>query len=158
MRRLILLAVCLCLTLSATGRAQVKVSGNVGFTDGTYIAVVDPCKGQTKVYTAISQATSAVILTGTSLKKQYICSIVLVGADAENISIVSGTGTVCATNTGAVIGGVTAATGPNLAANGGFGFGTGDSSIASTTAVTHDLCLFQSGSGRIAGVMTSVAQ
>ena len=82
----------------------------------------------------------------------------LVGADAENVSLISGTGTVCATNAAAMIGGTTAATGPNLAANGGFSHGNGASAIAISAVAADNVCLMQSGSGRVAGVMTYVSQ
>lgn len=118
----------------------------------------DPCALNAKVYTPISQTAGTQLITGTSSKKTYICSVVLVGSDAENVSLVAGTGTVCATNTVAVIGGASAATGPNLAANGGFTMGTGVAAIAATTVNADNLCLLQSGSGRVAGVMTSVVQ
>lgn len=127
-------------------------------TDGTNTVVVDPCQGNAKVYTPISQTANTKLITGTSAKKTYVCSIVVVGADAENLSLVAGTGATCATNTVAVLGGATAAAGPNLAANGGFSFGGGGFSIAATTVNADDLCLFQSGGGRVAGVMTSVVQ
>lgn len=127
-------------------------------TDGTSTLVLDPCQGNAKVYTPISQTANTKLITGTSAKKTFICSILLVGADAENVSLVAGTGSVCATSTVAVLGGATAAAGPNLAANGGFSFGNGASAIAATTVNADDLCLFQSASGRVAGVMTSVVQ
>lgn len=118
----------------------------------------DPCELNAKVYTPISQTTGTQIVTGSASKKTYLCSVVLVGADAENISFVAGTGTVCATSTVAVIGGASAAAGLNLAANGGFSAGNGVSSIAATTVNADNLCLLQSGSGRVSGVITSVVQ
>jgi hypothetical protein len=140
-------------TMDAAARA-----GFQKVTDGTNTLVLDPCQGNAKVYTPISQTANTKLITGTASKKTFVCSIVLVGADAENISLVAGTGSTCGTSTVAVLGGATAANGPNLAANGGFSFGSGLSSIAATTVNQDDLCLFQSGSGRVAGVMTSVVQ
>jgi hypothetical protein len=132
--------------------------GFVQVTDGTTSQLVDPCAGNAKVYTAISQTAGTQLITGTSAKKTYVCSFFVIGADAENVSLVAGTGTVCATNTVAVIGGTSAANGPNMAANGGFVIGNGNYSIAATTVNADNLCLLQSGSGRIAGAMTSVVQ
>jgi hypothetical protein len=140
-------------TMDVVGRA-----GFVKIADGTNTLVIDPCQGNAKVYTPISQTANTKLITGTASKKTYVCSLVLVGADAENVSLVAGTGSTCATSTVAVLGGATAANGPNLAANGGFSFGNGAASIAATTVNQDDLCLFQSGSGRVAGVMTSVVQ
>jgi hypothetical protein len=118
----------------------------------------DPCQTEAKVYTPISQATGTKLITGTSSKKTYICGVTVVTADAENISFVSGTGSVCGTNTAAVIGSTTAAAGPNLAANGGFVLNNGDRAWAITAVNADDLCLFQSASGRIAGVLVSVVR
>jgi hypothetical protein len=120
---------------------------------------LDACANNVKTTFPISQATSTQLFAGTSAKTTYICSIVLNGSDAENISLVEGTGTVCATSIAAVIGGTTAAAGMNLAANSGFGLGNGGYTIASASAVAADnICLLQSGSGRVAGVLTYVKQ
>ncbi len=132
-------------------------SVNMAQIGGTAV-IADPCEANAKVYTAISQSTGTQLITGTSAKKIYYCSVMIVVADAENISFVSGTGTVCATNTVANIGGTSAANGPNLAAGGGFALGNGASSIAATTVNADNVCLLQSGSGRIAGVLVTVVQ
>lgn len=119
----------------------------------------DPCtSAATKISFPISQATSTQIISGTSAKKTYICSLMLIAADAENISLVMGTGSVCATGIAAVIGGTTAANGPNLASNGGFAWGNGASTIASGVTNADNVCLLQSASGRVAGVLTYVQQ
>ena len=132
--------------------------GSVKITDGTTTVITDPCQGNAKVYLPISQAANAQLITGTSAKKIYICHIMFNGSDAENISIVAGTGSVCATNTVAVFGSTTAANGMNFAANSGTSLGMGGFAIAATTVNADNLCLFQSGSGRVAGGMTYVVQ
>jgi hypothetical protein len=101
----------------------------------------------------ISQITSTDIKTLTN--KGQICSIVLVAPDAEVISLVQGTGTVCATGIAALIGATTAANGISLAANGGFTATSSAPWLVMTTTAQH-LCLLQSGSGRVAGVITYV--
>src|SRR5882672_10255180 len=53
----------------ATGQAPVKI------TDGTNNLVVDPCKGQTKLYISINQTANTQLVAGTASKKIYICSI-----------------------------------------------------------------------------------
>jgi hypothetical protein len=112
----------------------------------------DPCDNiSVKVNVPISQTANTKIISATSAKKNYICHILLIGADAENLSIVEGTGTVCATGTAAMIGGTTAANGTNLAANGGYQAGGGRGSITFSTGSNVDVCLFQSGGGRVAG-------
>lgn len=99
----------------------------------------------------ISQTTSTDLRTSSG--KMYICSIVLIIPDAETASLVEGTGTVCATGIAAVIGGTTAANGIAPGANGGFSAIGGFPWLQTQTSNDH-LCLLQSGSGRIAGVIT----
>lgn len=108
--------------------------------------------------TAISQAANARLITGTASRKTFICGIFVLAADAENISLVGGTGTTCATGTYAIIGGATAANGPNLLAGGSFTLWSSTVSIPppSGAANADDICLFQSGTGRVAGVVTWV--
>src|SRR6185437_11715311 len=54
-------------------------------------ATPDPCFGTARSFFSISQTAGAKIITGVSAKKIYICSFSVVGADAENISVVEGT-------------------------------------------------------------------
>lgn len=120
-------------------------------------AVGDACAGA-KSNAPISQTANAVIVNGTGGRRVAICAITVVGADAENISLVEGTGATCATGTAAIIGGTTAANGPNLAANGGFTSGSGVGAIAVQAKPGNDVCLFQSGGGRVAGNLTYAVQ
>lgn len=113
----------------------------------------DPCVGPTVSSAAISQTANARIVGGQGARFVYICHYEVVGADAENLSVVEGTGTTCGTGTVAVIGGATAANGMNFAAGGGLVAGNGATWIARTAATNTDLCLFQSGAGRVAGVI-----
>jgi len=101
----------------------------------------------------ISQTSSTDLKTMTN--KGQICSIVLVAPDAEVVSLVQGTGTTCATGIAALIGGTTAANGISLAANGGFTATSSAPWLVMTSSAQH-LCLLQSGSGRVAGVITYV--
>ena len=123
-------------------------------------ATPDPCFGTARSFFSISQTAGAKIITGTSAKKIYFCSFNVVGADAENISVVEGTGTVCATSTIAVPGfpAATAANGWNFAANGGLSANGGSGSMAATSVNADDVCVFQSGSGRVAGGGSYVVQ
>jgi hypothetical protein len=125
----------------------------------TAIALIgDPCQTSNKTSTPISQATSTKLFFGTSSKKNYICSIVSAGSDAENVSLIEGTGANCSGSTAAIIGGTTAANGINFAANNGFALGNGAAFVASGFTNNLDVCLLQSGTGRVAGVMTYVQQ
>lgn len=140
-------------TTVITGTSDVNLKQVTG-------ASPDPCFGAAKTFFSISQTTNTRVITGTSAKKIYFCSVSVVGADAENVSIVEGTGSTCGTNTIAVPGfpAATATAGWNFAANGGLVAGTGVGSIAGTSVNADDVCVFQSGSGRLAGGGSYVVQ
>ena len=61
-------------------------------------AFVDPCKMATASVYVINLTANTQIITGTSSKQTYICSINIVVGAATNVAIVEGTGTVCATS------------------------------------------------------------
>lgn len=130
-------------------------SVNLSQIGGTAV-VADPCQIVAKTSLAISQATSTQIISGTSSKKTYICSITLVAGAAENVAITAGTGSVCATGSSAIIGSTTVANGLILAANSGFSHGNGRGTVASGTVNADNICLLQSGSVRVSGVLTYV--
>ena len=119
---------------------------------GQTAVVANPCMSSVLIPVPISQATSTQILALATSKKNYICSIFTVGSDAENLSLVEGTGSVCGTGTTAIIGSTTSANGPNFAANGGFATAGGGYPIAAGTNASYNVCLLQSGTGRVAGV------
>lgn len=125
-------------------------------TDGTNARVFDPCQVVAKSYKAFSQTATAVLVTGTSAKKTYICSIAIIAGAAEIFNLTAGTGSTCGTNTVAVMGSTTAANGLSLAANGGLTLGNGGAALAATTVTADDLCLQQSGSNRLSGSITYV--
>ena len=132
----------------------------VKITDGTNTVVVDPCKGQTKLFVSINQTANTQLASGTSSKKIYICSVHVVVAAATNVALVEGTGSVCATGTAGVsgFGGATAATGWNFAANGGIALGNGDSSLGAEGTAADNLCAYNSGSGQVSGGVSYVVQ
>lgn len=113
---------------------------------------VDPCIDPTRATsTNISQTGSTQVLTGQAGKRIVLCHYTVVGGDAENLSWVEGTGSTCGTGTLAVVGGTTAAAGMNFAANGGANAGSGDAWFAITSVPGDNICLLQSGTGRVAG-------
>jgi hypothetical protein len=120
----------------------------------------DPCTNMTtqKLFVPISQTTGTQLLTGTTSMRTYVCAIHIVTATAQNIALVSGTGTVCATSLGAMAGGTTAATGWNLAANGGLVLGNGGATVAKSDTDADNVCLLQSSTGQISGTLSYVAQ
>jgi hypothetical protein len=99
----------------------------------------------------LNQTTSTDLHTFTNTG--FICYIFLVSATTQNINLVNGTGTVCATSTAGILGGTTAATGPNLLASEGWSAGNGIGVVAQMTASASHLCLLQSSTGQISGII-----
>ncbi len=100
---------------------------------------------------AFSTTASLVLAHSQNSMRIFICSIVMVAAAAENLSIVEGTGAACATGTRGVIGGFGGTM--SVAATGGF------SSIAafpwiSSSVAGNQVCLSKSGSGNVSGAIT----
>lgn len=145
---------------TTTGVAAYNMCYN-GTTWDRCVKAVDPCQVNTKVHANINGTAGATLVTGTASKKIYLCSINIVTATAQNINLVSGTGTVCATSTAATLGltgGTTAGTGWNFAANGGLTLGSGGFSIGQTNVNADNLCMLISGSGQVTGGFSYVVQ
>lgn len=155
-------------TTAVTGIVEVAPTGSANTlsnpffnetSDGTNTALVDPCKSVAKVYTVISQAAAGptTLVAGTSAKKTYICSIVILPVTAAiSMNLVEGTGTNCSSVSAGVWGGTTAASGAVIAINGGFVSGNGDSAIAQTATNADNLCIIASGTTQISGGMYTV--
>ena len=104
-------------------------------------------------YVAISQTADTTLVSGTSSQYFYICSIILVAGAAEVVSLWEGTGTACGTGSTAILGSTTEANGLSLAANGGFTMVSGVPFLRTATTA-NDICLRQSGTNRVSGVIT----
>lgn len=143
-------------TPAASGADGDYVTLNSDATGRLHVQTGDPCSYGTKVFVAINQTTSTQLFTGTASNRIYVCSITLTTAAAQNIALVNGTGTVCATGIAGMIGGTSAATGMQLAANGGFAFGAGAGTVAKSTADAANVCLLQSGANQVSGVISYV--
>jgi hypothetical protein len=131
------------------------VAADITKIGGTAV-VAEPCQQLAKTYTPISLTANTKLLTGVSAKKYYVCEIHLIAAAATNVAIVEGTGSTCGTSTAGIFGGATAATGWNLAANGGLVLGMGGFSIGNTATNADDLCLFVSAANQISGNIVTV--
>ena len=103
----------------------------------------------------INQATSTQVITGVAAQRIYICAIFLLSATAQSVSIVEGTGTVCATGIAGLVGGTTASV--SLAANGGFVL-TAAAPWMRTQTVADNVCVLQSGVGNVSGTITYQSQ
>lgn len=103
-------------------------------------------------FTPFSSASSAqVIAAGNANMFIYVCNFGFGSIGGSSYSIVEGTGTTCATNTKAMFGGTTAATGMGLAANGTFEEGSGVGAVLKTAVPGDNVCVIQSGTGPLAG-------
>jgi hypothetical protein len=98
---------------------------------------------------AVNQTTSTDLHTMSATG--YICSIVLVSASQQGISINEGTGSVCGTGTAYLLGGSGGTT--QVAANGGFSATSFMPIIQMKVSADH-LCLIQSGAGNVSGFIT----
>ncbi len=156
-----LAALLVILAVLAVVRAQSNISQpipvNTAQVGGSNL-VADPCQQQARSTANINLTAGGQIITGTASKQTYICSAFLVTATAQNIALVEGTGTVCATGIAGMAGGTTAATGQNWAANGGFFGGNGRAWIFKTATAADNVCLLLSGSGQTSGSVTYVQQ
>ncbi len=122
--------------------------------DGTRSRILDPCEANVQSYAPISitTATTTRIVSPSASNKTYICALFLTSAAADNVGIVEGTGGTCGTGTAGVVGGTTAANGPNFAANGGLMAQAGGKTAVFQTAGTNvDLCLITSAATPLAG-------
>lgn len=118
----------------------------------------DPCTINMRAVVPISLTAGGQLITGVTGKTTYICSLHLVSATAQNIALVSGTGTTCATGTAGIAGGATAATGWNLAANQSLVLGNGGLWILATATTGQNVCLLLSGTGQTSGAIQFVQQ
>lgn len=130
----------------------VNVGGNITPVVG------DPCQTNAHSYQPISQTTSTQLFAGTSAKKTYVCHVFVLANAAETVTLVSGTGTVCATSPHAMIGPASVTALGAVSANGGFSLGNGGYAIAASTTNADNVCLVQVGAVQLTGVISYVAQ
>lgn len=124
---------------------------------------LDPCQANAPTFTNISVAATGPtsIVPGVAAKNLYVCSIFIAPVTAAvNFTLISGTGTNCATTPVAMFGGTTAATGAVMAINEGWTLGTGLSAVMSANAANlgASICLTASAATQISGVIKTVAQ
>lgn len=118
--------------------------------------LVDPCALNPKTSVAISQSASTQLFSGAAARKNYICAFSVVVPDSEKLALIEGTGSVCATTPLALIGPTLAVSGLSLAANGQLTLGNGSATVAAGVNQNFNVCLLQSGSGLIGGVIDFV--
>ena len=102
-----------------------------------------------------SAASAQAIAAGGANNFIYVCNFGFGSIGGSSFSIVEGTGTTCATNTKAMFGGTTAATGAGLAANATFEEGSGVGAVLKTQVAGDNVCVISSGTGPLAGNFAS---
>ena len=142
-------------TIPAAVTANDRVNAWYSLNGAAMIQTTDPCSGP-KIHVPVSITADATLITGTASNRTYICAVSLVTATAQNIAVLSGTGTTCQTSTGPLFGGVTAATGWNFAANTGIAVGTGSGTIAKSDTDADNICIDTSSTGQISGSISYV--
>lgn len=121
-------------------------STNIAQIGGTAV-VADPCAANAKVYFSSQFTANTQIIAGTSAKKVYFCSFIVVVGVATNVAVVEGTGSTCATGTATfpgLSGGTTAATGWPLGGSGGLTYGNGGAAVAGEATNADNVCVLVS--------------
>lgn len=110
------------------------------------------CDGFTAV--GVIAANTQIVTAGGPNNFVYICSYNLNASAALTFSIVEGTGTACATNTKAMVGGTTAANGLSLGIAGTINYGGGTGAVTKTAVAGDNVCIFPS-AGNLSGTVSS---
>lgn len=122
-------------------------------------ALADPCAAATKAYVSfsISTATTTQLIAASASNFNYICSISVGPVQAaDNIALIEDDTSACASPTAGMAGGTTAASGWNIAANGGLTFGNGLGTIYKTAATNRYTCLITSAATQASGAISYV--
>lgn len=121
--------------------------------------VADPCQVNARISVVLNQTVSTQIITGTSLKQTYICFLQFsLSSASDNVALVEGTGSICATSIAGMAGGSTAATGWNLLANGSVTGGAIQNWAFKTATAADNVCLLVSSAAQLSGVIQYVQQ
>jgi len=131
------------------GSLQIDASGRLIVTGGSS----DACQTTARSYAPVDivTATTTRVITPTASQKAYICGMFLFSAGTNNVAIVEGTGGSCVTGIAGIIGGTTAAEGPNLTAQVGFVLPNTGYAQAATAGTNVDVCLITSAAVQLSG-------
>lgn len=125
------------------------VGGLTSGATGGFLQGITVCDSHTPI--DIVTATTTLIVTGVSGRHVRICAWNFLTAGANNVAIITGTGATCGTSTAGVNGGITAAEGWNLPANGGIAQGSGFGEIARTETTGDSICIITSAAVQLSG-------
>jgi hypothetical protein len=99
----------------------------------------------------LSSNVTTLVISGSATQQVYICAMNFVVSSATAINLVEGVGSFCNTNVQGIFGGVSTASGWNLASNGGLTQGAGLGMIGKTANTGNNVCLQNSTSATVAG-------
>lgn len=141
------------------GSAAPAGAVQVGGTDGTNqrVPYMDPCAYNTWTYYVVNVSANTQIVAGSASKNVYVCKMYIQPvAAAANVELVESatSGNACATSPTGMMGGATAATGANIAINGGFALPADQRAWAKTATSGDAMCIFASAA--VTGVIAYV--
>jgi hypothetical protein len=138
---------------SATGAAPPAKAGYVGYlgSGATGGFLTGATVGDTYKNINVSTATTTLLVTGVSGRQVRISAMHMITAAANNVALIEGTGATCGTGSAGMAGGTTAATGYNLAANGGIAFGSGLGTVMQTATTGDSVCVVTSANVQLSG-------
>ena len=147
--------------IGATAAAVPTSAIQAGGTDGTNLVVpyIDPCKREARTFYVVDivTATTTEIANQVASEFFYLCSIFFFSAGTQNVTIVEDDTDTCGSPTAGLIGGVTAAEGPNLTAQTGWTLGNGEAAVAKTATANRFFCIITSAAVQLSGVISYVS-
>jgi hypothetical protein len=121
--------------------------------------IADPCITNIRQAAVINLTGSSQLITGVANEQTYVCFIQFaISNTPDNIALVEGTGTTCASSTVGMAGGNTAATGWNLLGSGSVTAGDITAWAFRTATAGDNVCLLTSSAAQISGVIQYVQQ
>jgi hypothetical protein len=147
----------------ASGAVASGAIASGAFAAGSFVNATagDPCMFQNKSNATVFQTSSGTLITGTTGKKNYICSFTVGASAAAEVSLVEYSGTCTGGTAYAIMGSTTAADGWPLAANGGLTYGNGGGTVLSgggNTNTGYNVCLLQAGTANVVAQVTYIQQ
>jgi hypothetical protein len=137
----------------ATGSAVPTGAQYMGGIGSGNLTGVISCDNSSAINMSTATTTQIIAISGTG-GRTYICSIDIVVGAADNVALISGSGTNCASNQAGLAGGTTAASGWNFAANGGLTKGSGLGMVYKTATTNNEVCLVTSATAQVSGSIT----
>ena len=119
----------------------------------------DPCSYKAKSYYVVNMNTATTNEIANAVTGEYfhVCSVNLVAAGAQTVSIGEDDTDGCGSITAGLFGGATAATGWSFAANGGISLGNGMGTVGRTSTTARYFCIITGQAQQISGTIAYVS-